>query len=255
MFEVHTNAFYDAIAQHYHLFYRDWWAAVERDGAFLARLFADQGVHTVLDMSCGSGTQTIGLAKRGFQVTGIDPSEGLLALAKGYAEQIGLTDKVTLMPGSFLQVPEALIEPFDAVITTGNSLPHLIEDLEIEEALTLMFEHLRPGGMLVIGIRDFDRMIEERLRFFPRQIHDDGEEVQHILFDIRDWDDGPPITVTFNTFVVSGSGDEWGVQRYPVTYRALRQSELQMLLEEVGFVDIATTEHLWEIIFIARRPG
>ena len=91
------------------------------------------------------------------------------------------------------------------------------------------------------------------MRFVPRQIHDDDEE-QHILFDIRDWDDGPPSTVTFNTFVVSGNGDEWRAGRHPVVYRALRKSELWALLEEVGFVDIVASEHLWEIIYTARRP-
>jgi glycine/sarcosine N-methyltransferase len=57
--------FYDGLASDYHLFYDDWEAAVQRQGAALDRLI--KGLHPsaveLLDCSCGIGTQAIGLAR------------------------------------------------------------------------------------------------------------------------------------------------------------------------------------------------
>jgi len=115
-----TNEFYDTVAAQYHLFYRDWWTAVERDGAYLHRLFSGHDIHTVLDTSCGPGTQAIGLAQRGYQVTGVDPSGALLALAVSNAEETGVTEQATFLPGSFLELPDVVTGPFDAVISKGD---------------------------------------------------------------------------------------------------------------------------------------
>jgi len=70
--------FYDGLAAEYHLVYGDHWDdAVARQGEVLDRLI--RGVHggkaSVLDCSCGIGTQAIGLALRGHRVVGTDISE------------------------------------------------------------------------------------------------------------------------------------------------------------------------------------
>src|SRR5258708_38619589 len=69
-----TNTFYDAIAEHYHLFYRDWRATVEREGSALRRLFRNHDIKVILDASCGTGTQTIALAQQKFSITAGGPS-------------------------------------------------------------------------------------------------------------------------------------------------------------------------------------
>src|SRR5262249_30305935 len=120
---------------------------------------------------------------------------------------------------------------FDAVITKGNALPHLLTDAEIKTALTNFYRLLKPGGTVIIGIRDFDFLLEDRPRFIPGQFHDYPDE-QHILFDIWDWDDGPPTTVTFNKFIVSGQGSDYKVRKDAVRYRALRRAELEAMLGE-----------------------
>jgi len=74
---VSVRDFYDGLALDFHLFYEDWYAAVERHGAALDRLI--RAIHKnpvdVLDCSCGIGTQAIGLARLGYRVQGTDISE------------------------------------------------------------------------------------------------------------------------------------------------------------------------------------
>jgi hypothetical protein len=141
---------------------------------------------------------------------------------------------------------------FDAVITKGNALPHLLTDAEIKTALHNFHRLLNPGGTVIIGIRDFDFLLEDRPRFIPGQFHDDPDE-QHILFDIWDWDDGPPTTVTFNKFIVSGHGSDYKVRKDVVRYRALRRAELETMLGECGFRDLKVEQQQWELVFTATR--
>ena len=58
--------FYDQLAADYHLVYQDWEAAVERQADALDQLIrsACPQAKTILDCSCGIGTQAIGPARR-----------------------------------------------------------------------------------------------------------------------------------------------------------------------------------------------
>ncbi len=249
-----TNGFYTAVAEHYHLFYRDWEAALDREGATLRRILEPRGVKTVLDASCGPGTQAIGLARLGFSVIATDINKTMLAKARANAEHYKVAHKIRFGHFGFLELDHAF-KPgtkFDAVITKGNALPHLLTDDEIKAALRNFHALLKPSGTLIVGIRDFDFLLEDRPRFVPGQFHDNPDQ-QHILFDIWDWEDGPPNTVTFNKFIVSGQGSDYTVHKESVRYRALRRTELEAMLAECGFADVQVEQDHWELVFTATR--
>ena len=48
----------------------------------------------VLDLGCGTGKMTIELAKRGYDMTGVDFSPEMLDIAKNEAETCGFSDKM-----------------------------------------------------------------------------------------------------------------------------------------------------------------
>jgi len=249
-----TTAFYDSFADDYHLWYRDWDAELDREGLNLRRYFRDHGGQTVLDASCGPGTQAIALARLGFRVTAADPSEGLLERARKNAEQYGVTDKITFVQSDFQSLHNHVQGPFDAVISKGNSLSHLLHDEQIEETLMIFHELLRPSGLVLIGMRDFEPLLEDRPRFWPGRIHDESNE-QIITFDVWDWDDGPPITVTFNRFVVRGKGTTYKANKYPVVFRALTADELEVVISEAGFDNIQSQHDRWELVMTATKTG
>lgn len=85
--DTRTNAFYDAIAEFYPLFYKDWDVQLEREGLSLRSIFRNKGIERVLDVACGPGTQSVPLAQLGFQVVGVDPSLGMLAKAQRTAQE------------------------------------------------------------------------------------------------------------------------------------------------------------------------
>jgi len=249
-----TNPFYDAIAEFYPLFFRDWAIQMEREGLGLRSIFRNRGVVSVLDASRGAGAQAIPLAQLGFQVTAADPSTGMLSKAREFAADYGVQDKITFLQGEFATLPQLVHGPFDAVVTKGTSLPHLLTDLEIERALQGFFTLLRPGGTLVIGMRDFAPFMEDRPRFIPGLSHEDENGYQFITFDLWDWRDGPPVLATQNLFIVSGRDPAYHTLRRRVTFRPLSTDEVKVVLLEVGFEEIVDQPDRTESVLIARRP-
>ncbi|MFD7620096.1 class I SAM-dependent methyltransferase, partial [Streptomyces sp. NPDC059802] len=79
MSELSVRDFYDDLAHDYHLMFRDWDASIAYQAEVLGGLLRQSlgaGPHSVLDCSCGIGTQAIGLALAGHQVMGPHPMPG-----------------------------------------------------------------------------------------------------------------------------------------------------------------------------------
>jgi glycine/sarcosine N-methyltransferase len=251
---TYTNDFYDAIAEYYPLFYRDWKTQLEREGLGLRSIFRNRGVMRVLDASSGAGTQAVPLAQFGFEVVAADPSGGMLEKARETATRYGVQDKIEFIQTDFLHLSEKVTAPFDAVISKGNALPHLLTDDEIETAVLTFFDLLRPGGTLVIGMRDFGPFMEDRPRFLPGFIHENEDGSEFISFDIWDWDEGPPVIATQNLFIVKGEDTDYDTIKRQVTFRPLSTDEVKVVLLEVGFEDITDQPDRWERVLVARKP-
>ncbi|MBK9122493.1 MAG: class I SAM-dependent methyltransferase [Chloroflexi bacterium] len=250
-----TNAFYDSIAEHYPLFYRDWEAQLDREGLSLRAIFRNKGVERVLDAACGAGTQSVALAKLGFDVVACDPSAGMLRKASEIAEQYGVLEKIQFERIDFLHLQEIVSGPFDAIVCKGNSLPHLLEDEEIETTLMIFHELLRPGGVLVIGMRDFAPFMEDRPQFIPGFVHENDDGSEFITFDIWEWHDGPPVLATQNLFIVQGSERPgYTTVKRRVRYRPLSTDEVKVVLLEQGFSDITDEPDRSERVLVARKP-
>jgi glycine/sarcosine N-methyltransferase len=251
-----TNAFYDAIAEFYPFFYRDWETQLDREGLGLRALFRNKGIQRILDASCGAGAQTIPLAQLGFHVVAADPSSGMLRKSQEIARQYDVSHNIEFVRSDFLNLPQEVQGPFDAVVTKGNALPHLLLDEEIETALLIFYEMLRPGGMLVVGMRDFGPFMETRPRFLPGFAHkfDDGSEF--VSFDIWEWQDGPPVIATQNLYIVRSSSNEQEFEtiKRQVIFRPLSIDEVKVVLMEVGFEEISEQIDRSEQVLIARKP-
>jgi SAM-dependent methyltransferase len=233
-----VERFYDDLASDYHLNYHDWREAVPRQGRVLADLL--QSVRgpvppaTVLDCTCGIGTQAIGLALAGYSVTGSDISARSVDRARREAAAFGVDAAWDV--ADVRNLAEAVPGTFDVVISCDNSLPHLLTDADLLQAVSGMFAKLRPGGLVVIGIRDYDRLQAERPRFTPPQVVEhDGERT--VLFQLWDWaPDGSTYDLTM--FRHRERDGDWTSAIGTTTYRALLRSDLERTLVDASFHDI-----------------
>lgn len=155
---------YDELADHYHLIFENWELSMERQAAALISVLnRNCGLTTgatILDCACGIGTQSLGLAKLGFRVSGCDVSPRAVERARMEASRRNLDIQFSV--ANMLDLTHLANLQFDAVICMDNSLPHLEGAEHLLRAAEQMRSRLRPGGFLITSIRDYDHLVEER---------------------------------------------------------------------------------------------
>jgi glycine/sarcosine N-methyltransferase len=227
-------AFYDGFAPDYHLAYGgNWESAVERQGNALDALIQDElpGARSVLDCSCGIGTQAIGLARLGYRVVGTDISEGEIERARREAERLGVEASFAVADFRDLSSIEG---PFDVVISCDNAVPHLLDAADVPKALTQMRAKLRPGGLLVITMRDFDTALKEKPPMAPPVIV--AGPPRRVLVRLHDWDEEQP-SYTVRYLILTDGEDGWELTEHTTRYRAITRDELKTAAATAGFAD------------------
>lgn len=253
-----VQAFYDDLADDYHLIYSDWDASVRRQGEVLNELIAREvgpGPRTVLDAACGIGTQAIGLALHGHRVVGTDLSPDAVRRAGAEASRFGV--ELTLAVADLRTLGQTVTTQFDVVMACDNSLPHLLTDADLALAVAEMAARLTPGGLLVASVRDYDALLETRPQTeFPRVT--DRADGRWITFQVWDWkEDGR--SYALSQFILHQVEDGWSTRQFVTAYRALRRSELAAALVASGLKGVRWHESdetgFHQPIVTARRPG
>ena len=147
---------YDEIATVYHLVYRDWNAAIAEQAATLdavIRTHVGPAPRAILDVSCGIGTQALGLAAIGHAVTASDLSSAAVGRARLEAARRNLTIHFTV--ADMRRCAEVHGSGFDVVLSADNSIPHLLSDDAIREAFGNFHQCIRPGGITILDVRDY----------------------------------------------------------------------------------------------------
>lgn len=233
-----TKDFYDELADSYHLIFEDWNQSVLRQGRILSNIIQEKYQTSfdlsILDCSCGIGTQAIGLAKYGYNLTATDISPNAVARAVVESQKVGVNIRfgVADMRSLISQVEGV----FDVVISCDNSLPHIITDNELLAAIQNMWAKLETPGLLLISIRDYEKIINEKPVATVPKIIDDPSG-RRIIFQVWDWATEGQV-YTLNHFIIQEAKGLWQTNCTKTTYRALLQKELSSILAEVGFVNI-----------------
>jgi ubiquinone biosynthesis O-methyltransferase len=141
--------------------------------AFFDPIVGDWRGKAVLDLGCGGGFMAEALSKRGAKVTGADPSEAAIAVARFHADANNLEIEYYLAGGESLPFAN---DVFDIVVCV-DVLEH-VEDLKL-----VLFEVgrvLRPNGVFLFDTINRTRMAsfllvtigENVIRLLPRGTHD-----------------------------------------------------------------------------------
>jgi SAM-dependent methyltransferase len=125
-------------------------------------------VGSVLDVGCGSGWQSLELARRGASVVAVDPATPFLPPLRAAARREQLD--VDVRKGSALSLPLRPGESFDLALATFDVLNHLDRHEELAPALAGVAKALGDGGHLL-----FDLNTPETIEAFP-----DHHRVTHL---------------------------------------------------------------------------
>ena len=134
---------------------------------------------TVLDAGCGGGLLTEALCALGANVTGIDPGQAPLAVARLHASEAGLEERIAYLsatPESYLADPDRDPPEF-AVVTCLETLEHVPD---VGSTVSALADLTAPGGDVFLATinrtpRAFALAIvgaEYVLNILPKGTHD-----------------------------------------------------------------------------------
>jgi len=174
----------------------------------------------ILDVACGSGRHTIGLAKRGYRMTGFDLSRALLAEARKSARLARV--KPTFVEGDMRRL--RFTNAFDAAISMFTSFGYFDAPEEDREVLRGIARALHPRGKFLMEMFNRDSLVAS-LPNQSWQARDDGTVVlEDASFDL--------LRGRFETRQVIL--DRKGTREFTASVRAYTLAELKEMLDSVG---------------------
>ena len=237
---MNNTSMYDEFSQHYDQFV-SWEERLPAETPFLLselnEIPAKPGESlSVLDVACGTGHHAIALAKAGFRCTGTDFSQKMVVLARENAQKEGLN--ITFQQAGFGELAKTFEEDrFDGLICLGNSLPHLLDEVSLANALVDFAAVLKPGGKIILQNRNYDLVLAERARWMPPQTFHQEDETWIFA---RFYDFDPDERLTFNIQILHNKG-QGAFDQAVISTRLwpMKREVLEDFIKEAGFSDLA----------------
>jgi len=225
-----VQSFYDNLASQYDKLFFDWQTAVQEQATMLQMLFSRYGFdHSarVLDCACGIGTQAIGLAVIGYDVTASDISDGALAQAMKRASQAGVN--IRFEHRDFRNLSDVFSQPFDIVIAMDNALPHMLTPEDLQTAVVSITEQINDHGIFVGSIRDYDALLQDKPPYSPPYIYQTNQG-QRVSFQTWEWTQN---NYKLTQYIINDE-DSLQVSKFECEYRAVCRQELTDLFLACG---------------------
>ena len=203
----------------------------------------------VLDIGCGTGTFALRLADRGVAVTGVDPAQASIDVARGKPG----AHRVRWLVGDARTLPPMQV---DVATMTANVAQAIVDASEWHDTLLGIRAALRPGAFLVFESRDPTRRVWQNWNAEASYRTTDIRGVGTVETWAEVLDLALPLVTFRSTFVFRSDG---AVLTSDSTLRFRAQGEVQTDLVSAGFV-LDDVRHALdgperELVFLARRSS
>jgi SAM-dependent methyltransferase len=154
----------------------------------------ERSPRTLVDVACGAGEFAVAMGRRGLQVTGVDQSPEMLAMARRSAQENGVDVTFLEQDMRSLRLPAAV----DAATCLYDSLNYLVDEAEFRQTLAAIASALRPDGLFLFDMNTL-RGLATRWgnRVWVIQDADDAFEADQSAFDY----DSGVATLRVNAFL------------------------------------------------------
>lgn len=224
----HTSALpehYDSAAETYDTFNEQLSATINQTVTNILRKY---NVRSVLDMTCGTGSQVFWLTQEGFKVVGSDINKKMLDIARQKAKNNNLD--IQFIEGDMRTIQ---IGTFDAIITIFNAVGHLTK-LDFEQAIRNICSNLNPGGLYIFDIFNLDYLLHGNnittLTIDWQKIVDDTT-VRDIQYSTIDQDG---ILASYTTHYLQKGNEKSTIMESTQTLQVYTAQQLQDMLQRNG---------------------
>ncbi|WP_330684031.1 class I SAM-dependent DNA methyltransferase [Petrocella sp. FN5] len=118
---------------------------------YIESIFKKNGLepNLILDLGCGTGSMTNLMAKKGYEMIGVDLSEDMLAIARDKAKEEEL-EGVMYLNQDMTELD--LFGTVDAVISVGDALNYITFEEDLKKTFEKVNLFLNPGGLFIFDM-------------------------------------------------------------------------------------------------------
>ena len=144
---------------------------------------------SILEIGAATGRYTQVLGQKGYQVTAVDLSTELLKKCQKNISNAGFGKQVHYFIADVRDLRNIAGKDYDAILLMGP-LYHLVEEDDRKLALRQVYEHLRPGGILISAFISRHGILGNLMKNIPEWIEDKAE-VRSVMEHGKDPNDYP----------------------------------------------------------------
>lgn len=197
--------------------------------AVIEQLLKENDVKTVLDLTCGTGSQVFFLLEHGYQVVGADFSPELLKIARKRARANKL--KVKFIDGDMRKLR---VGQFDAAISIFNAVGHLSKT-GFNQALKNAAFNLKEGGIFVFDIFNLEAMTEKVVAEFACYVHKKINNTQFLSTQCSTINKANGMLTSYDSYMIQKNADKPEIFNNKFSLQIYTAQELRDILAHHGF--------------------
>lgn len=247
-------------SRYYDLLYRDKnYVGESKYVAGLVRRHAP-GTRTVMEMGCGTGLHAATMAGLGFDIVGVDMSEGMLESAevRRAALDADIAARLRFVHGDARTV--RLGQKFDAVISLFHVMSYQTTNEDLAAAFQTARDHLKPGGLFLFDCWYGPAVLRQWPKETEKHLKDDVIDVTRKA-EPEVYANENVVDVNYTVHVTDKLTGDSETLRETHRMRYLFTPEVEMALEHAGMhlidskgwmTDEAPGFGTWGACFVAR---
>lgn len=214
----------------------------------------DAKVQNILELACGTGNITIPLAKKNYDIAGIDISDEMLNVARAKAEKQNI--ELVLLEQDISEL-DFDVTNLDCVLCACDGFNYITYDEDLENVFSKTYELLKEEGIFIFDISSFYKLST----ILGDNMY--GENRENISYMWQNYfDDEQNLVEMELTFFVADEGGKFDKYEEVHLQRAYTEEEIIKMLNKAGFSKIkvygdftfeSPSEDSERIFFICRK--
>ena len=187
-------------------------------------------VKNILELACGTGNITIPLAKKNYDIAGIDISDEMLNVARSKGEKQGID--LVLLEQDIAEL-DFDVTNLDCVLCACDGFNYITYDEDLMNVFSKTYELLKQEGIFIFDISSFYKL--------STVLGDNmyGENRDGVSYMWQNYfDDEQNLVEMELTFFVADEDGKYEKHEERHLQRAYTEEEILDILEEAGFSDV-----------------
>jgi SAM-dependent methyltransferase len=224
---------FDSYSKYYDLFYKD--KDYEGESEYIHQLIQKYvpGSKSILDLGCGTGAHALFLAKKGYQVYGVDRSKTMLAKARERLRDLDsmIGKRLSFSIGDVRSI--RLGRKFDVVISLFHVMSYQTTNDDLRKAFATARVHLKNRGLFVFDCWYGPGVLTDRPAVRIKRYEDGSAEVTRVA-EPQMHANSNTVDVIYHIFAKGKRKSDIEEIKEVHSVRYLFEPEIVLLLNEAG---------------------